>query len=530
MRKMKKVCALALSAAMAMSVMGGTMVASASEEPEVFKLTVHSSAAQGDWNEYWLIKTMEEKFNVDIQVEMISSDIWNDKLPLMFASDDLPDFFLNSLSGSDVVTYGSEGYLLDLSQYISEEKTPNIWAAMEETPALKAAITETDGSIYAVSGADMAESSLATNRFYINYDWCQQLLGKECPETLDEFYQYLVGVKENDMNGDGDTTDEIPLGGFYKAPDMINIFPPILEAFGFTRKDVEAIDGEAVYVPAQDNYKAFLEFMNKLYTEGLLDPEFFSQTQDQVNAKETNYKYGAYSFYASWVNQPDETIWRQYDIMEPLTSEYNSEKKASAMDVNKCGNFIITKNCQNPEKLIEILDWMFSFEGTMATTLGGFEKGTVEGQEDYGHTYEWVDDKTLKVENFYDEEKYDNINAWKLAEVSPDYGYFPIYRNFNNAGIGDAQSYLEEGLIEHYAPYYYIGWPTSVKYTAEEADSLALITMDIESYTDEMVTKMITGEVSLDEFGTFQEGLEARNLSSMMEIHQAAYDRWAENQ
>ena len=105
----------------------------AAEEPEVFKLTVHSNPAQGDWNEYWLIRTIEEKFNVDIQVEMVSNDIWRDKLPLMFASDELPDFFLNSLDASDIATYGEEEYLLDLSQYISEEKTPNIWAAVQET-------------------------------------------------------------------------------------------------------------------------------------------------------------------------------------------------------------------------------------------------------------------------------------------------------------------------------------------------------------------------------------------------------------
>lgn len=46
---------------------------------ESFKLTVHSSAYQGDWNDYWIIKEIEKRFDVDIQVEMISNDVWNDK-------------------------------------------------------------------------------------------------------------------------------------------------------------------------------------------------------------------------------------------------------------------------------------------------------------------------------------------------------------------------------------------------------------------------------------------------------------------
>ena len=49
---------------------------------------------------------------------------------------------------------------------------------------------------------------------------------------------------------------------------MIDIFYPILAAFGFTCRDVETIDGRAAWVPAEDNYKHFLEYMNKLYAEG----------------------------------------------------------------------------------------------------------------------------------------------------------------------------------------------------------------------------------------------------------------------
>ena len=130
----------------------------------------------------------------------------------------------------------------------------------------------------------------------------------------------------------------------------------------------------------------------------------------------------------------------------------------------------------------------------------------------------------------FDESKWDNQNSWTLAEICPDYGYFPIYRNFNMQGSGDAQSYLEEGLINHYAPYYHVGWPSSVKLTAEEADELALISTDIQSYTDEMVTKMIIGEIPIDDFESFRTGLKERKLERMLEIYQGAYDRWSARQ
>lgn len=547
MRKSKKVFALLLTVSMAVGLFAGcgeqtektggdvtsevkdvkeeNKDSASSEEKEVFTLTVHAGAEQGDWNEYWLIKTIEEKFNVDIQVEMMSSDVLNEKIPLMFASGELPDFFVNSIG--DVSEYGSEGFLLNLADYVSEEATPNIWAMWEEYPAAKAANTELDGNIYAITGINSAPSGPVINHFYINYDWAEELLGK-VPETLDEFYEYLVGVKENDMNGNGDATDEIPLGGFYGAGEATSVFSAILGAFGYTRLGMEAIDGEVVYVPAVENYQYFLEFMHKLYAEELLDPEFFTQTGEQVNAKETNYLYGCYSYYASWVNQPEETIWRQYDLLEPLTSEYNSERKVAANDISTLGKFMITKNCENPEKLMEILDWMLSEEGYWAICCGP-EKGAWEEYPEYGYTYEFVNDYTITLECTFDESEYANVNEWRQSEITPPYGYLPEVYAYENLGA-ETQNYLIEQTIEHYGPYWHVGWPSSIKYTAEENEELALLNTDINSYKDEMITKMITGEVSTDEFESYVQGLKDRGLERMLEIQQTAYDRWVENQ
>lgn len=495
-----------------------------SEEPVVITMVNYGDPAMGDFNDMWFTKTVEEKFNVDLQVEAIPADVYDEKIPLRFASGDLPDVFISGLSDELISQYGSEGYLIDLNEYINEENTPNLYAKMEEYPALKSLSMETDGKIYGVRGMDMGEANMVTYRTYINYDWAEQILGK-VPETLDEFYEYLKGVKEQDMNGNGDPTDEIPFGGIYEAyDDDIHFFLPILQGFGYTSLEFEAIDGEVVYVPAEDNYKYFLEYMNMLYEEKLLDNECFTQTYEQFNAKDTNYLYGAYPYWASWVNQPDETIWRQYDILEPLTSEYNSVKKGSCRDAYAFGKIMITNKCENPEKVMEIVDWLFTEEGTMSVVFG-FEQGTVEGQEEYGYTYEWLDEKTFSVEEHYDESKYANLNEWKWFEVVPGNNHFPSFRTFNMKYNGP-QGYLEDGMVEHVSPYAHVGWPDTVKFTLEETEELALLEVDIESYVDEMVPKMINGELSIDEFESFREGLKARNIDRMLEIYQTAYDRW----
>lgn len=206
-----------LAAAMTASCMAPiSSLAEESEEPIVLKMIGIAAGDEGDWNDYWIIQRIEELFNVDIQIEMITNESADEKLPLLFASDDLPDFFTKSLSAEQIAQYGSEGYLVDLSSYLSEETTPNLWALLEEQPTALAAMTEPDGAIYSLYGVDMAVHNQAVNRFYINYDWAEEILGKT-PETLDEFYEYLKGVKEGDMNGNGDTTDEIPYGADQKT-------------------------------------------------------------------------------------------------------------------------------------------------------------------------------------------------------------------------------------------------------------------------------------------------------------------------
>ncbi len=47
------------------------------------------------------------------------------------------------------------------------------------------------------------------------------------------------------------------------------------------------LDGEVIYGPIQPGYRAYLEYMNKLYEEKLLDPETFSQTDEQKKRKGT---------------------------------------------------------------------------------------------------------------------------------------------------------------------------------------------------------------------------------------------------
>ena len=91
--------------------------------------------------------------------------------------------------------------------------------------------------------------------------------------------------------------------------------------------------------------------MRKLFTEGLLDPEYFTQTDDQRKAKVRQGLAGAFGRDAHWLDITEEEIWRQYQSIEPMTSQFNSKKIWPAHDVTTLTNL------QLPARLKIPKDW-----------------------------------------------------------------------------------------------------------------------------------------------------------------------------
>ena len=72
-------------------------------------------------------------------------------------------------------------------------------------------ITWPDGSIRALmTGDEVSYANDAMGITIINKKWLDQL-GMDIPTTMEEFYEVLCAFRDNDMNGNGDGSDEIPL-------------------------------------------------------------------------------------------------------------------------------------------------------------------------------------------------------------------------------------------------------------------------------------------------------------------------------
>jgi putative aldouronate transport system substrate-binding protein len=72
-------------------------------------------------------------------------------------------------------------------------------------------MTFPDGNIYTLAIAlQVSHDDDGDAMFFMNKKWVDQV-GKQIPTTTEELYDVLKAFKENDVNGNGNKDDEIPL-------------------------------------------------------------------------------------------------------------------------------------------------------------------------------------------------------------------------------------------------------------------------------------------------------------------------------
>ena len=118
--------------------------------------------------------------------------------------------------------YGQDGYFVNLKDYFADKegKSKIFWDRLENelnaedrTSVINAMTDPSDGSgIYAIPMIEVSTFDRQKYQTWINAEWLDKL-NMDVPTDAESLYKFLKAVKENDCNGNGDPTDEIPLFG-----------------------------------------------------------------------------------------------------------------------------------------------------------------------------------------------------------------------------------------------------------------------------------------------------------------------------
>lgn len=490
------------------------------EEPISLDIFAGKAFASGpNWNDIMIWNEYEEMTNVDVNWEMVPFNSMKEKRNLALASGDLPDAFHTALIPNlDLYKYGDQGTFIELNDLI-DEYAPNLKKIFEEYPEVEKGLTFPDGNIYSfptVFSPDFP-SLLLYLKPWIREDWLETL-DMDMPETTDEFYEYLKAVKEEDPNGNGEA-DEIPYGG----ESIDSLISWLRGSFGVGNRGVNYIDmdpetDEMRFYPTSDGYKEMLEYIEKLYSEGLIEKNIFTIEDEEYFANGSEDRYGSTVY-----NTPVELFAgdkaKEFTGIPALEGPHGDNLFTMVSSpLSGTSGFVITNENEHPAATVRWMDYFYSDEGSKLFFMGK-EGETFEENED--GEIDYVDEIKNSPEGLTLDQELIKHLTW------PGGGYPGIVKEDYFKGAESSESEIEAtekveaDLIDEV-------WP-GFTYTVEENNKLNSVGTDIEKYVGEMKDKFITGDASFDEWDEYVETIEKMGLEDYMEIQETAYERYEEN-
>lgn len=379
--KTKRFLSLFLALALVLGAMPLTALAEA-EEP-YWEIQIYSELANyAGLQTGWFAKLLKDKFNVGFNI-INSSEGGSDRFATQMISKNLGDLiFLGENNGQQHLSEAIEaGLIMDISGML-EEYAPNI---VNNYPLLleKARTQFSDGEkVYAI-GQDAVPTSQelaidgGTDSWwgpYGRWDLYAQLGYPEI-KNLDDLVGVLKDMHDLEpVNEDGEPTYAMSLWKDWDGGNMMaaGAFYAIF-GYGDSWNYVMPHATEDSYITTLDEdglYFKTLKFYYELNQLGLLDPDSITQTYSEVTTKEQTGRvlYNWFNPIKSNYNTSERLAAGKAITLLPMTEQCNYGYTGKPYGYGRTVS--IGANCEQPERLLKIIDWMFSDEGLMESYNG----------------------------------------------------------------------------------------------------------------------------------------------------------------
>lgn len=492
------------------------------------------------WKDNLTMKQFEEETGVKVNwIEVMDADI-QETIRRTLISGDMPDIVLWWFSDTAMIqSFGSAGSIIPLNDLI-EDYTVNAKVQLETDPELKKLITSDDGNIYTLWRVHTTPSESVWNKQYVFMPWFEQYAaatGADMPETLEEYRAMLEYFRDNDMNGNGDPNDEIPLiGNAGAAIEGSSSMSFIMSAFQLWNcGDYYHItdEGELVFEANTQEYRDGLSYMNKMFEDGLYTEEDFTLSLNDMRAitsvaSQEDVVCGviAAPFYFRAITQAIyQDCYVDYQPIPPLKNYQDEDVRQvyQRWDALYYPQAFITSSCEYPEVAIKWLDYWLSEEGALRTSMYGKE----------GRDWEWTYDYPSLAGNTPSLRVLRQLEGAGNAEFPGRTGVpFYMSEELFMATTADPNStsrnYHDYRVHQVYAPYCVKGnipaivWCSDEDILAEYSEYKTLIG----EYVRAEYAKFIMGTTDIDNDADWQaylDGLEALGLPRYLEVLNAYY-------
>jgi hypothetical protein len=466
-------------------------------------------------------------YGLKLEIETVMSDQMATVFQTMLASGTLNDYDFVTMGWGDENIYQrlyEQGRMYSLNKGIEEYSTGNARNYYFTNTAgqfFRKMATLEDGNFYWVTQAceffyKTPDNPVASHQAgQIRYDWLQAL-GLKIPTTLDEFTGALTAFQQNDMNKNGikDEVASISLEGFGTG---------VAQWFGLVGDLVAAVDYKAVSPWYQAKIQDYIRYMNQLYKAGLLRVD---TEGGALQANRIAYENGWTM--ATWnennVNVPPGAA-KAYYVPFVLKALPDTEPRVWAQDglYRVFNPHFIPARAKNVEGAIKLLDYLVSDEYAMLTEFGieGYTFQYTDGLID------WIRSNPANVGVDVACMSSGYPAFWTNISVLPRRKVEEMTRELigpRAEGYGLKADFEEE----NYQRKYLINQDTNTLLafpTSREMERLQAIRPDLNTYSTELLTALILGEKSLNDWNTYISDLKRLGLDELISIYQARIDR-----
>lgn len=430
---------------------------------------------------------------------------------LLVGKEELPDIINPTDFG--VMELADDGLIIPLDAYL--ELMPDIVRAVGEEHM--DAWRSSDGHIYTIPSVSTIRGSFS---MMLRQDWLEAL-EMDLPETWQDWLAYWKGVRDNDLNGNGDPSDEIPLA-LAESADGERCLTLLLNAFGIAASNDTQFcvleDGTYTMIYEHPRYPAFLEAMSELYEEGILVEGYESFSYASIEQAMGNNTLGSTMTFAASGAQTntlresgvENALWIS---TQPVAGPYGDRMIQERELISPI--WCITAGAYEKgkaEDIIRFFNWCYTEEGSRLYNYG------IEGVSYTLENGEPVLDKALIANGFADYRavgiNYEPFGGYWLQDAYMQC----LFAGKTIEDLTDVQYETYNGLFVRNNAFFY-AQPLTIETESYVKYRAPLITEGVCKLRDQA----IRGEISLDEFWSGYETLKERGLADVIADADAYY-------
>jgi len=369
-----------------------------------------------------------ERFNIGFREVHYTGDM-QEWLMLRLAGGDFPDI-INPRQANILQAYADAGALINMGELFAEHAPTVLERHAERLPVWRAMSGMDDGQIWAMT---MWEPNLTgTNsgphlQWLIRSDILEQQGFPEIRDENDIFDIIAQGLIDNpETNGQPTVGFSHPLQAW--GTDGLRTLTYTYDMGRLTHTtanhgmvfDFEA--DEFIDVTTDHAYRNGLEFMNRMWREGLFDRDSITDGWEDFEAKMREGRALA-AFFLVWpwdydFNPALAAAGADFRYV-PVTAQLSSqiERGERMIYPQRAGevwsSVAITTNAQHPERIAELFEWQASDEGMI---MMGW------GRE--GYEFEIVDGRRVATEYFFERSENDPNYPHNIMFGPSEFGFF----------------------------------------------------------------------------------------------------------